>query len=81
MFLLKEHSFKQRAIQIPTQFRFALLQHPPASKIAIQKNILKYQKNGTRLNLDKMRSVTRFMVRMEDNITVGQQSLEMIKVS
>ena len=60
---------------------FAFLQCPSPSKTAIQKNVLKYQKDDTFLNLNKTRSGTRITVRTEDNITVVQQSLEMMKVS
>ena len=81
MFLSYKHNFKQTAVQIQVQFRFAFLQYPPPSKRAIQKNVLKYQKDGTCLNLNNTRSGTRITVRTEDNITVAQQSLEMMKVS
>ena len=40
-----------------------------------------YQKDGTCLNLNKTISGTRITVKTEDNITVVQQSLGMIKVS
>ena len=56
MFLSYKHNFKKRVIQVQTQFRFAFPQTPPASKTAIQKNVLKYQKDGTCLNLNKMKS-------------------------
>ena len=68
-------------IQVPTQFMFSFPQRPPPTKIANQKKFLKYQKFGRCLNLNKTRSGTRIMVRTEGNITVVQQSLEMIKVS
>ena len=72
MFLSYKHNFKQRAIQVQAQFRFAFPQHPAPSKIAIQKNVLKYQKDVTCLNLNKTRSGTRITVRTEDNITIVQ---------
>ena len=59
----------------------AFLQHPPTTKIAIQKNVLKYHKDGICLYLNKTSSGTRITVKTEDNIAVVQQSLEMMKVS
>ena len=56
-------------------------QHPPQSKIDIQKDILKYQKDVPCLNLNKIRSGTRITLRTEENIIVVQQSLEMMKVT
>ena len=54
---------------------------PPPSKIAIPKNALKYQKDGACLNLNKTRSGMRITVRTEDDdITVVEQSLEMMTV-
>ena len=55
MFLSYKHSFKERAFQVQVQFRFALLQSPPPSTIAIQKYVLKYQEDDTCLNLNKTR--------------------------
>ena len=81
MFLSYKHNFNKRAIQVQGQFRFAFFQHPPPIKIAIPKNVLKYQKDVTCLNLNKTKSGTRTTVRTVDNITVAQQSLEMMKVS
>ena len=82
MLLSYKHNFKKQAIQVQTQFRFAFPQRLSPSKIAIQKNVLKYQKDGTCLNLNKTRSGTRISVRTEDDdITAVQQSLEMMKVS
>ena len=81
MFLPYKHNFKQRAIQVQEQFKFAFPQHPSPSKTAIQNNVLKYQKDVTYLNLNKTRSGTRITIRREDNMTVVQQSLEMMKVS
>ena len=81
MFLSYKHNFKQRAIQVQEQFNFSFLQYPSPSKTAIQKNVLKYQRDVTCLNLNKTRSGTRITIRREDNITVVQQSLEMMKVS
>ena len=76
-----KHVFKQRAIQVQEQFRFVFPQHPPPSEIVIQKNVFKCQKGVTCLNLNKTRSGTKITVRRKDNITVVQQSLEMMKVS
>ena len=50
------NSFKQRDIQVQAQFRFSFPQRPPASEIAFQKNVSKYQKDVTCLNLNKTRS-------------------------
>ena len=72
MFLSYKHNLKKSAIQVLEQFRFAFSQHPPPSKIAIQKNVLKYLKDDTCLNLNETRSGTRITVRREDTITVVQ---------
>ena len=77
-----KHNFKQRAIQVQAQFRFEFPQRPPLRKIAIQKNVLKYEKDGTYLNLNKTRFGARITVRTEDDgIAVVQQSLEMTKIN
>ena len=82
MLLSYKHNFKKRATQVQAQFKFPFPQRSPPSKIAIQKNVLKYQKDGTCLNLNKTRSGTWITVMTEDDdITVVQQSLEKIKVS
>ena len=76
-----KHNFKNWAVQVQAQFRLAFPQRPPPSKIAIQKNVLNYQKDDTCLNLNNTRSGTMITVRTEDDdITVVQQSLEMMKV-
>ena len=76
IFIVKSYYEMKSYSQVQTKFRTLFSERLPPNKTTIRKNVKKYERDDTYLNMNKGRSGRRITTRTQENIEAVRQALE-----